>query len=121
MLRLTLPWPPSVNRYYRSVVVGRSARVLLSAEARSYHRNCACFCAVIRGRKTPLRGALRLTLALRPPDRRRRDIDGPLKCLLDALTRLGVWADDSQVKKLEVEMLEPVSAGSVDVTVEEIA
>lgn len=36
------------------------------------------------------------------PDRRRRDIDGPIKALLDGLTGAEVWADDQQVWSLHV-------------------
>lgn len=36
-------------------------------------------------------------------DRRRRDIDGPIKALLDGLTQGGVWADDSLVTRMIVD------------------
>lgn len=118
IIELTLPWPPSNNVYYRHVVIGRSARVLLSAEARAYHRRCALEAVSAR----PLKrkdGPLRLLLLLYPPDHRLRDIDNALKALLDTLTRLGVWFDDSQVKRLEVEMLNPAKPGRVIVQMEE--
>ena len=37
-LQLTLPWPPSVNRYWRSVPMGRGrgVRVLISREGRAF-------------------------------------------------------------------------------------
>ena len=34
------------------------------------------------------------------PRRTNRDIDNPLKCLFDALTKNRIWKDDKQVKKL---------------------
>ena len=49
-------------------------------------------------------GTLRVEvwLTLYVPDERRRDLDGPVKALLDGLTDAGVWADDSQVWALHV-------------------
>lgn len=41
-------------------------------------------------------------ISLWVPDRRRRDIDGPIKALLDGLTGAEVWADDQQVWALHV-------------------
>lgn len=46
---------------------------------------------------TPRKGRLAVILVLCPPDRRRRDIDNFQKGLFDAMTKSGVWEDDSQV------------------------
>ena len=59
------------------------------------------------GAQTPLEGDLSLVVDLYPKDRRRRDIDAPLKALLDLLTHANVWHDDSQVKQLIVTMHAP--------------
>ena len=45
-----------------------------------------------------------MNIQLFPPDRRRRDIDNVLKPLLDALEHGKAYIDDSQIKKLGVEM-----------------
>ena len=50
-----------------------------------------------------LRGPLSVRVELYPADNRRRDIDNPLKALLDSLTFAGVWEDDSQIVHLLVE------------------
>ena len=43
----------------------------------------------------------RVLIAVNWPDRRRRDIDGPIKAVLDAITEACVaWTDDSQVVDL---------------------
>jgi crossover junction endodeoxyribonuclease RusA len=55
-----------------------------------------------------------------PPDKRRRDLDNILKCLLDSLTHAGVWDDDSQVDELAVIRGEIVPGGKVKVVVEVI-
>lgn len=42
-----------------------------------------------------LAGPLALEFAIAPPDRRARDADNLLKPVLDAITKAGVWIDDS--------------------------
>ena len=100
-LLIELPWPPSVNHYYRRV----GHRTLISREGRKYR---AEICAILRDlRFRPFDGELAMTVDAYPPDRRRRDADNILKSLLDALQHAGAYHDDSQIKKLSVELLAP--------------
>ena len=103
-----LPWPPSVNNYYRHV----GPRVLISREGRKYRRMAV---SRLGGLFDKFSGAVALSLDCYPPDRRRRDIDNILKCLLDSLVNAGVMEDDSLVKRLHMEMLEPIPEGLVHV------
>ena len=102
-VRLELPFPPSVNRYWRHVGMGGGVRVLLSREGRRYK---AAVWATVRARGgtgEPLTGRLVVDVRLYPPDRLRRDIDNfGGKALLDALTDAGVWQDDSQLDELRI-------------------
>ena len=109
-LEATLNFPPSVNRYYRNV----GPRVLISREGRKYRMMTVSRLGGVR----PLDGELALTVHLYPPDRRRRDADNCLTCLQDSLVHAGAMRDDSQVKILHVEMLDPVPDGKVYVLVE---
>ena len=109
-LEATLNFPPSVNRYYRNV----GPRVLISREGRKYRMMTVSRLGGVR----PLDGELALTVHLHPPDRRRRDADNCLKCLQDSLVHAGAMRDDSQVKILHVEMLDPIPGGKVYVLVE---
>ena len=105
MVRLELPYPPSVNRYYRHV----GPRTLISRMGRAYRRRV---CAILRRAGIePMIGDLTVGLDFYPPDRRRRDCDNPLKALLDALQRGGLYEDDSQIKKLLVVMRKTVVPG----------
>lgn len=97
-LTITLPFPPSVNTYYRHV----GFRTLISREGRAYRRKV---CAILRQAGVrPLDGRLEVTVVVHPPDLRRRDADNLLKCLLDSMQHGGAYVDDSQIRRLHVEM-----------------
>lgn len=66
----------------------------------------------------PIEGDLALTVHLYPPDNRRRDADNCLKCLLDSIAHAGAMRDDSQIKILHVEMLDPIPGGQTCVIIE---
>ena len=105
MITLELPYPPSVNRYYRHV----GFRTLISREGRAYRR---LVCAILRrAGMRPLEGTLAVGLDLYPPDGRRRDCDNVLKALLDAMQYGGMYGDDSQIKKLLVVMRDRIVPG----------
>lgn len=92
MTEFELPFPPSLNHYYRHV----GPRVLISREGRLYRSRIM---AMLTG--TPvLVGNLEMEIEFYPPDRRRRDLDNLLKCMFDALQHAGVYEDDSQIAKL---------------------
>lgn len=108
-----LPWPPSVNRYYR---VFRN-RILISRDGRKYRMMAVSRLGGLNG---TLKGELEVVIDLYPPDRRRRDIDNPLKCLLDSMAHAGVYEDDSQIKDIELHMREQMPPdGLVHVTLKE--
>jgi len=101
MLTVTLPWPPTVNTYYRNL----KGKTLISAKGRKYRDAVAdqvlIQCA-FNGQFTGYVGRLGVLIEAYPPDKRSRDLDNILKSLLDSLTKAGVWADDSQIDDLQV-------------------
>ena len=105
MIELELPFPPSVNHYYRRV----GPRMLISREGRRF-REQVCALLAAAGVK-PLTGSIRVEIEVYPPDRRRRDIDNLQKGLIDALEHGGAYRDDSQIVKLTIERRECVPAG----------
>lgn len=120
-MNLVLPYPPSANRYYRSMMRGPLAgRVLISEDGRKY-RKAVQDAVLVQKHGEALQGPLALYLAICPPDHRRRDLDNTLKPLLDALTHACVWADDSQVKKLRLEWDEVEHKGKVFALIERLA
>jgi crossover junction endodeoxyribonuclease RusA len=112
-----LPYPPSINHYWRHV----GPRTLISREGRTFRTNV---CALLGGggpRKPPVGGRIALAMDAFPPDGRRRDLDNLLKPSLDALQHAGVYEDDSQVDLLVArrrEMDRPY--GHIEVTVGEL-
>lgn len=114
--RLVLPWPPSVNRLWRHVQIGRSVRTIVSQEGREY--KVAVWTACLeQGAPKGIQGKVALKIKLEPPDKRKRDIDNCCKALLDALTYSGVWIDDSQVDDLHIYRADVVPNGRVTVEI----
>lgn len=115
MVEFELPYPPSVNHYWRRV----GARTLISRGGRAF-RQAVCAILAARGVR-PLTGPLALEIVIYPPDRRRRDIDNVQKALLDALQHGGAYGDDSQIIRLAIEKGEPVDRGKTTVRINEVS
>lgn len=119
MIILTLPWPPSVNTYWRHPMSGRLAgRHLISEKGRAYR---SAVVSAVRGqlRAAPqLAGRLAVTIRAHAPDRRRRDLDNLPKGLLDSCTHAGLWGDDAQIDRLTILRCQPIAGGAVSMTVE---
>lgn len=100
MIALTLPYPPSTNRYWRHW----KGRTLLSRDGRAYREEAVR--AVNQARVDGI-GArrCRVTVNVYMPDARRRDVDNVLKASLDALSAARVYEDDSQIVRLTVERM----------------
>ena len=118
-VKLELPWPPSVNHYWRRVSTPAGVRTLVSKEGREYQKHASQIVLVNRAAKR-MDGRLAVSIELYPPDRCKRDIDNSLKSVLDALTHAKVWLDDEQIDLLVVERKTPEKPGRLVVTVEEI-
>ena len=114
MTQVELPFPPSVNHYYRRV----GPRTLISREGRAYRERVGTILVTLGVR--PLRGPIHMRIDVYPPDNRRRDLDNLLKSLWDSLQHGGAYHDDSQVVKFEVEKNAVVPNGKVVVTIEEV-
>ena len=113
---LTLSYPPSVNTLWRNIIVKGKPRTLLSAAGRAYRLQVAAMAILIGAVDNHLPGAFSVSIMLYPPDKRRRDIDNPVKAILDGLTYAGIWEDDSQVDVLMVQRCAPEKPGRAVVT-----
>lgn len=95
-VQLRLPYPPSLNTYWRHV----GPRVLISRKGREYREAVALAC-MAQGRPH-IDGRLIVTVDAYPPDRRVRDLDNMLKGVLDALHHAGLYDDDGQIDELTI-------------------
>jgi len=96
-LTLVLPFPPSLNRIYRSVC----GRVVLSKAAREWCVEAKN--ALPAGKVKPLTGRLDVMIDLIPPKRlqgKEWDIANREKILCDLLTKQRIWLDDSQIDRI---------------------
>lgn len=120
MITLVLPFPPSVNTYWRSPNKGPlKGKHMVSEKGREYKVNVlATVLEAFRGYPKPERGELSVYVMLHSPDKRRRDIDNYCKAIFDALTSAGIWIDDSQIKKMSVEWGAQQKEGAAVITIE---
>jgi crossover junction endodeoxyribonuclease RusA len=116
--QFSLPWPPSVNHYWRNISKGPLAgRVLISEEGRTYRKTCHD--VILMQRVLPVIGRVEVNLIARIPDKRKRDLDNLLKSALDAITHAGIIEDDSVIDKLTIERGEFVRGGELVVSIKE--
>lgn len=104
MLHFELPWPPSINHYWRHTKNGH----YISNEGKEYRQ--IVFFHALKHRGTFDKDC-RLTISIDayPPDKRKRDLDNVLKSLLDALQHAGVYQDDSQIDRLSISRKMPLN------------
>ncbi len=107
-----LPYPPTVNHYWKIC----QGRIYVSRDGMLYRRRVLA----ILGDAPEQPGPLAVTVGVHPPDRRKRDLDNVLKCLLDAITEAGIWKDDSLIDRLLVERRDVKTGGMVEVVIDAI-
>jgi crossover junction endodeoxyribonuclease RusA len=113
MTTITLPWPPSVNHYWRTW----RGRMLISRKGRAYREQVG---AILRAAGVrPLAGSLAVHVELYPPDKRKRDVDNTFKAIGDSLQHGRAFQDDSQIVWLLLEKAEVVAGGKVVVRIAE--
>jgi crossover junction endodeoxyribonuclease RusA len=113
-VKIDLPWPPSVNRIWKTTSKGGWYS---TKEAINYKQVVGYMvgCAGMQGsfeKDIPLE----FTMLAYPPDNLRRDLDNLNKISLDALQDAKVFVNDCQIKKINMEMLEPRKGGMITVT-----
>lgn len=115
---LALPFPPSVNHYWRHRAIGRGVQTYISPQGQAFRKEVS---AIVQQGKHDYGIATPVAVAvtLHPPNKVRRDLDNyGGKALLDALTHAGVWQDDRLVHWLLVQWGTIHPGGSVEVAIE---
>jgi crossover junction endodeoxyribonuclease RusA len=103
---IELPWPPSVNTYWRHV----GHKVLISKKGREYRNTVGWM-----SRAGPEFGDARLHIEIDayPPDRRKRDLDNLPKAIFDSLQHGGMFDDDNQIDYFSVARKEIRKGGAI--------
>lgn len=113
-LQFSLPWPPSINHYWRHTKNGH----YISNEGKSY-RELVLYSLIKQNGMYKKEFRLSVDIEAYPPDKRKRDLDNVLKSLLDALQHAGVYEDDSQIDRLSIARKTPLD-GIVKITIQSI-
>ncbi len=113
MIQFMIPYPPSVNHYYKrnkfgGIRVGDDGKEFRDDVAVWYYQS-ATSRHINSSKVLYPDGKLNVTITAYFPDNRKRDIDNILKATLDAITHIrdykiceSPWSDDSQIYKLTV-------------------
>ena len=115
MIVLSLPFPPSMNTYWRTF----RGMTVLSKQGREFKAAVADY--VVEYRVPKLGDSkLRVSMVLFPRDKRKIDIDNRIKAVLDALQDAGVFNDDFQVDELSIVRGKTIKGGAIRVLIEQI-
>lgn len=115
-MELELPWPPSINHYWRRSPHGGS---FISSEGKAYLEHVGLLLKMKRVK--PIEGPVAIRITLNPPNLRRRDLDNCFKVLIDAITKGGAMGDDFQIKHIEATMLDVVKNGRAVIELKPLA
>lgn len=113
--KLSLPWPPSLNTYWRHC----RGRHYISKKGKEYRQ--AVIKTILQHHldiKTSAR--LKISISAHAPDRRRRDLDNLQKAVFDSLVHAGFMLDDEQIDDFRVRRADRVSGGILDIIITEL-
>ena len=101
MILITLPLPPSVNSYWRSVTMRNGvSKVLISREGRAWKKTALQLALLQRPKR--IEGDIEVVLTVHFKDRR-RDLDNAAKPVLDLLQAAGCYENDRQITRIRME------------------
>lgn len=137
MIQLSLPYPISANRYWRTSTRGSVVRTHVSVEAQVFREACA-WTARAAGVREPLDGWLAMEITVHPVEpksaaaRRRRegpdwhlalrciDIGNAEKVTADALQGV-CYRDDAQIVDIRIKRGLPVNGGGMTVVISQVS
>lgn len=116
-MKFTLPYPPTVNLYWRR---NRQGVTHLSEDARKFKTlaKLKALSQLPRDKRAPPAGAVGLEIDVYRP-RRSGDLDNTLKALLDALCGIA-YLDDAQVVEIHARRFDDKGNPRVEVNVTEL-
>lgn len=108
-IKITLPYPPSANRYWRNW----NGRMVLSAEARQYKLDVAALARALKLRPSDAPCSIELKV-YRPI--RRGDLSNRIKIVEDALQGVA-YIDDAQIEEIRAYRFDDKKHPRVEVTI----
>ena len=102
MIRLSLPWPISINAYWKSRILTRCGAppivsTYVTAAGVKFQKQVLAAVIEQLGQHSPLHGRLKVSMRFYQPSARKCDISNYVKTTEDALTKARVWIDDEQI------------------------
>lgn len=108
-----MPWPPSVNGYWRSF----KGKQIISKRGRDYRNKSILHLKGLGLYEEMIEAKVSVSLTLNPPTLRKYDVDNFNKALFDSLTAALFWVDDEQIHSLKINKGEKVAGGNVEIEV----
>lgn len=105
-IRLDLPYPPSVNTYWRS----NGKRRYISPAGVKFTEEVSLIVKMQKP-KTFADKQVAISVMIHPRSKRKFDLDNTLKAILDALMKAGMYDDDSQIEYIEIARGEKIDGG----------
>lgn len=109
----TLPYPPSVNGYWRNV----KGRQIISKRGREYRKHAIETMNQLGLSGENITERMHLSVVINPPTLRKYDIDNWCKAPFDALTHAEFWLDDEQIDSLSIKKGVKIKGGSIVIKV----
>ena len=113
-VRLELPYPPSVNSYWRA----NGHRRFISKEGVAFTREVDLIIKMSKVKSFEGK-RLAISVVIHPRSKRKFDLDNTLKAILDALMKAGMYNDDSQIGYIEIARGEAVKKGKAVINLNE--
>jgi len=113
--RIDLPWPPSVNTYWRH----SRGRHHISEKGIKY-RQAVIDIILQQDLDITTSARLKISISAHVPDRRRRDLDNLQKAVFDSLVHAGFMVDDEQIDDFRVKRESMEKGGRLEILITEL-
>lgn len=113
--RITLPWPPSVNTYWRH----SRGRHYISEKGIKY-RQAVIDIILHQDLDVTTSARLKISISAHVPDRRRRDLDNLQKAVFDSLVHAEFMVDDEQIDDFRVRRMPMEKGGKLEIVITEL-
>tara|TARA_R100000935_G_C2771690_1_gene137907 strand:+ start:468 stop:839 length:372 start_codon:yes stop_codon:yes gene_type:complete len=113
-MKLTLPYPPSVNTYWRA----NGKRRFISKAGILFTQEVILIVKQSKAKSFEEK-RLAISVVIHPRSKRKFDLDNTLKAILDALMKAGMYNDDSQIDYIEIARGEAVKNGKAVINLNE--